>query len=433
MIIDEQSIQHYLREHEIVLNHHGKRKPLAALTPFFYDSKLENELGTVVESIVRLHEFVAKNYEVFRDFLGYSSELDNLLVDSPTFNTNIPIARADIFLTNEGAKVVEVNCQTPGGNEDSFALEQLFERNFQLEEGEHSCGDRIQAALEVILNSYIEQSRFKGIEIKENPRIVLIEQRKDIEILLGRFSVFLNRARELGFDCDLYPAEEISFTSSKMIAGGKPVDIAYVRIITDSLDSAQDIGRFDFARRLNDSETAIVLPISAKKADSKKTLVLFSDPRYKKLFPEYLHRDLDLISGYIPKTLDLSRPDHYSDLPRRLLSQKNQWVIKKANSATSEGVYLGSGVDKEHWRKIVEVAINGDWIAQERLELPQIPVRYHNPKTSSTHIADLVYNVCPYSFGGRFNGFYVRASVDDLTSAKTGSDYTILPCFKREN
>ncbi|PIN73403.1 hypothetical protein COV20_04205 [Candidatus Woesearchaeota archaeon CG10_big_fil_rev_8_21_14_0_10_45_16] len=430
MDIQPGQVARYIAEHDQILDPHGTRVPKIPLTPYFIEQPFLEEVAVMVGAFTRLHEHVAQKYGTFREILGYEEYLDRLLQGSPTFALNTALTRLDVFPTDEGLKVVEVNCQSPGGNEDSAALETLFKKHFAIE-GEQ-LPDRIGTALDAIVGCYHEQISLKGGAEIDKPSIALIEKRKDISSLMGRFAVFIDRARELGHPCEIAAPEDLTFHGKEVRLDGKAVDIIYNRLITDEIAHEPKVGGYDFARRLNDSEAAVVLPFSAKRADSKRMLTFLSDPRYRSLFPTELQKDLHITSKYIPETVILATPDDADGLIRRLKREQDGWVLKAANSVASQAVYLGSDMTPADWQLAIDRAVGKDWVAQRRIPLPRMPVTFYDQRTKSQRTTQMVYNVCPFTFGGKFTGaFYVRASQDNLTSAKSGTAYTILPCFEK--
>ncbi|MBU0456563.1 MAG: hypothetical protein ABH824_00870 [Nanoarchaeota archaeon] len=428
----DHSFKQFIQEHDTVLDPLGRRVAKVPLTPFFYSEELVTKINLIAQSYFKLLEHLSKNYETFKDFIGYDSDLEKLLSKCPDYDENIPLARLDIFLTEkEGIKIVEANCETPGGNEESYHLEKIFKKKFPELVGSAHSEDRLSLVLETLIHNYQQQMIKKGLqgEIKEKPRIILLEWENDITRIRGEFDVFLDYARNQGFECDIVPPQRISFGNYAQL-DGKPVDLFYRRFLLNSLPKMMKVG-YDFAMKINDSKTPIINPFSSNKANSKKTQILFSDQNYEHLFPEELKTDLELVRKYIPITIDISNHSNLFGIKEQLKKEKDSWVIKGSNSYSSVDVFIGIDINPTKWDELVEKTVGNDFIAQRKIELPRINVKMYDSRKNENHQMDLVYNVNPYILDGKFSGFYVRASEDNLTSFKVGLMATVLPCYKK--
>jgi hypothetical protein len=92
-------------------------------------------------------------------------------------------------------------------------------------------------------------------------------------------------------------------------------------------------------------------------------------------------------------------------------------------------VYIGEDLDTSTWREVVDRSLEGDWIAQARIALPELELEYL--EDDQIKRAKCIYNVNPYIYDGKLGGFLNRASTDKLTSFKSGQIATIMPCFER--
>ncbi len=424
------NFENYVREHDAVLDMLGTRVAKIPLSPFFYQRTLVDETRPTVEAYSRLLEHIAGDYGTFREHLGYEPELDQLLAGAPSYPHNVPIGRIDLFLTEDGPRIVEVNTESAGGIEENSYLEELFLRHFPEAVSGYKAHARLSQGINALVSSYQEQKRAKGREgeIVEKPRIVLFKAAKEIKRIRGEVEVFRIAAQQLGYDCEILPLESATFRDGHLYAQGRVVDLVYRRFILDRLPEEHPEG-FDFARRLNDSSVALVNPVASKRVSSKRVQVLLSDPAYERLFPPRLLQDLKRVRKNIPRTRDLSRPDSTERLLREMLKDRERLVIKAANSFASKAVFIGSDISPEEWERVAKEAVGADFILQERINLPRVQVAVL--EEGSRLEQEMIFNVCPYMFRGEFGGFYVRASDDNLTSFKEGSLATVLPCFER--
>ena len=327
--------------------------------------------------------------------------------------------------------MVETNCDSPGGNEESYHLEKIFATYFPNAINGAKTEHRIDNALEALMISYQQQKQQKGLtDIKDKPRIALIEWEEDIKRIKGELDVFINEARKRGYDCDLITPQSIEFRNNEAYNDNRPIDLIYRRIVLQSLPSHMPDG-YDFARRLNDCKTAVVNPLSSKKGSSKQIMVLLTDEIFQDRFPDDLSESLDIVRKVIPKTKSLKFLGEQSEFLKEVQRNRTEYVLKEANSYSSMGVFIGADLTQDEWDFRMKQSLGKDFVVQEKIDLPSMRINMYDQRNHRQISEDLIYNINPYIFLGKFAGFYFRASQDNLTSFKRGLKATVLPCFQQ--
>ena len=420
----------YVEKH---LNPLGIRKATLSLTPFVYSPDLQQEVKEISISYAKILEYLFQQYpedERIREVLGYSGELESHLREMTVYPRNMALARLDIFRTVDGLRMVESNTETPGGNEECTALETGYLDVMGLE-GVRQL-DRLEVVFNTLIDHYKVQMEYKGIPVKEKPTVNLITWDWDIERIRGEYDVLINTIRDKGCKCDIIDPNKLVFEGRDAINPemGEKVDLFYRRFTSDELPKHAEYG-FGLAKKLNDSGAAVVNPFCTKRVDSKNIMVLVKDESYGPVFSSELHPHVERIRGILPWTRKIGEEIEVDGEPRNgyefLLEERERLVIKEANSYSSVGVFIGEDKDEEEWNQIVDMALGGDFIVQEKINLPTMPVRLFDGENEFTK--ELIYNVNPYMFNGDFGGIYVRASTDKLTSFKVGHLSTVLPAF----
>jgi hypothetical protein len=415
------------------LNPLGIRKATLTLTPYVLRKEFHDRLARLSVSYARILEDVFQRYsedERIRDVLGYGGELEELLGDMTVYPRNMALARLDMFDTGDGLFMVESNTETPGGNEECTALEEGFQRFFPGEGGRRL--DRLATVLETLMDHYRVQMGHKGLAAKEKPVINLITWDWDIQRIRGEYDVLIDYVRGKGCRCDIIDPNKIVFEGGDAINPemGERVDLFYRRFTTDELPKHARDG-FDLARHLDGSSAAVVNPFCTKRVDSKNIMVLVKDGSFEGIFSEEVLADVRLVREILPWTRrvagEIEVDGRSVDGREYLLREKDRLVVKEANSYSSVGVFIGEDHEPDEWAGVVDRALGGDFIVQEKIALPTLPVRLYDGVKESTQ--DLIYNVNPYMFNGDFGGIYVRASSDKLTSFKVGGVATVLPVF----
>ena len=87
---------------------------------------------------------------------------------------------------------------------------------------------------------------------------------------------------------------------------------------------------------------------------------IISNPRFAYLFDA---TDLELLRQYVP----WSRNARFLSAPRleAVRGERECYVLKRGLDTRGLGVVVGKGVDQEHWKAAVDVAVEEAWLVQE--------------------------------------------------------------------
>ncbi len=418
-----------------VLDPDGCRTSKLCLEPFVYDGDLQVKMERVTRAYANLLEFVFHNFPTngkIQEVLAYPSDLENFINSLNIYEKNLAAARVDIFLTSSGMKMVESNCEIPGGNEESFYLEREFLRVLQPEGLE--MVPRMQIVYDTLMRYYDIQAKHFGLPKRDRLNILLCQWQSEIERIRGEYNILIDFIKERGHACDVIDPNRVEIRDGMAFdPAGDRVDLIYRRFTADELPRFAE-RKWQMAIDWDKAAVAVVNPFCTKRVDSKNIMVLFKDEAYSDVFPEELAEDLQVVREIIPWTkkiqdrLILADGREVEARPY-LLEAREGLVIKHANAYSSSAVYIGEDAEPEKWREIVDESLKGDWIVQERIELPEMDIPYW--EDGEVKNARCIYNVNPYIYDGKFGGFLTRASTDKLTSFTKGTIAAIVPCFKK--
>jgi hypothetical protein len=426
--------EEYFEKTSNVLNPHGGRSAKLCLTPFYYDQNFWDKMDRITRAYARLLEFVFKQFPVsdrIQNVLDYPGDLEKYLRSLNIYSRNMAAARIDIFLTKDGIRMVESNCEIPGGSEESFFLETEYMKIFQPERVEQI--PRLEIVYNTLMHHYQIQAEAKGFPLKDKLNIYLIQWQSEIDRIQGEYAILIDYIQSKGHRCDVIDPNSLKIEDNSIkTPDGQVVDLIYRRFTADELPKYAERS-WRMAIDLNNADVAIVNPFCTKRVDSKNIMVLFKDDQYGDIFPGELRPDLDIVREIIPWTKKIEKKmilDGKEIVTKDyLLSNREKLVIKHANAYSSMAVFIGDDCDEKKWKGIVSEAMKGDWIVQEIIDLPEREIEYwENNKVKK---AKCIYNVNPYMYDGKLGGFYVRASTDRLTSFKVGEIATVMPCFKK--
>ena len=365
--------------------------------------------------------------------LEYPPDLENYLNSLNVYEQNLAAARIDIFVTkNDCLKMVESNCEIPGANEESYFLEQHFLKIYQPKGLE--AMPRMEIVYNTLMHYYEIQAKYFKLPKKESLNIYLSQWQSEINRILGEYDIIMDYIRKKGHKCGILDPNKIKIKDNKAYdLNGERIDLIYRRFTADELPLYAE-KKWQMAIDWDKAEVAVVNPFCTKRVDSKNIMVLFKDDDYEDVFHENLKDDLAIVREIIPWTKKIKarlilKNGKEVDAREFLIREKDNLVIKHANAYSSSAVYIGDDTDNEKWEQVVEESLKGDWVVQERIDLPEIELEYWEDNRIKT--VKCIYNVNPYIYDGKLGGFLNRASTDKLTSFKSGEIAAIMPCFQR--
>jgi hypothetical protein len=287
---------------------------------------------------------------------------------------------------------------------------------------------------DTLMSHYQTQAEVFDLPRKDSLVIYLCQWQPEIERIRGEYDVLINFIRERGHVSDVVDPNRIEIRDGKAFApNGDRIDLIYRRFTSDEVPRYAERS-WQMAIDWDRAAVAVVNPFCTKRVDSKNIMVLFKDEDYEDVFPEGLKSDLETVRRIIPWTKKIKNrlvlaDGREVDAKPFLTSEKDDLVIKHANAYSSAAVYIGEDVAEEEWHAVVDEALEGDWIVQEKIELPEMDLEYWEHGELKT--ARCIYNVNPYIYDGHLGGFLARASTDKLTSFKSGEIAAVVPCFER--
>ena len=418
-----------------VLDPTGQRTAKVCLTPYMYDNALWERMKRITEAYANLLEFVFREYPTnlkIQEVLEYPEDLERYLSALNIYEKNLAAARIDIFVTGDGLKMCESNCEIPGANEESYFLEQKYLEIFDPQ----GCKavERMQIVYDTLMSHYEIQAAYFNMAAKDSLNIYLTQWQSEIDRILGEYDIIMDFIRQRGHTCGVIDPNEVVIRDNMAFApDGKRIDMIYRRFTADELPKFAKKS-WQMAIDWDKAAVAVVNPFCTKRVDSKNIMVLFKDEEYEDVFPAHLRDDLAVVREIIPWTKKI-KPQMIDpsgvtvEAVDFLNADKDNLVIKHANAYASSAVFLGDDMDEDGWREVVTRSLEGDWIAQARIELPELELEYFEDGVVKN--IKCIYNVNPYIYNGKLGGFLNRASTDKLTSFKSGEIATIMPCFER--
>lgn len=280
------------------------------------------------------------------------------------------IARADVFRTDAGLAVAELNCDTPTGSPEAVVLGALARAERPGLDDPNECLEPAFAAMversaTALVGASLERSvgLVYPTELTEDLSLVRLYKRwleaAGWEVALG--SPYNLRESEDGgvalFDVPVsvlvrhYKTDWWSERASAWSDEDVPDDQPLTRPLRAVL-RAQAEGR-----------VAVVNPFGAVLAQNKRLFAFLW---------EHLHRltvdAQEIVRELVPLTHRLEALH-----PAMLEAERDDWVLKSDYGAEGEEVVIGRDTEPGEWRATLDHARQGRWVAQRRFEVHREP------------------------------------------------------------
>lgn len=304
------------------------------------------------------------------------------------------IARADVFVTDRGIQIAELNCDTPTGEAEAVVLSALAaESRPGAVDPNRELGERFCELCELLLKRLVDEPAAEAVglvyptEFTEDLSVIRLYRRwleeRELEVLLG--SPYNLRARRDGltlFDRPFslmlrhYKTDWWSERSSVW----DDENIADADALTGPLGAALSAS---IERRV-----AVVNPFGAVIPQNKRSMAFMWER-----FDDFSPRAREIIKAHIPESARLETLSH-----DRLIAEREGWVIKSDYGAEGDEVIIGRHATDADWRAALAHAKPGRWIAQ----------RYFHARENERGEA---VNHGVYLVAGEATGLYARVQV----------------------
>ncbi len=276
------------------------------------------------------------------------------------------IARADVFVTNDGLQIAELNCDTPTGEAEAVVLGRLLVRPGTIDPNRNLAA-RFATVAEALAGNVLSES------VSQNPRRAAIVYPTELPEDLSLVRLYRGIFEERGWDVVLGSPYNLSFDeSSGLLLFDEPVSLVLRHYKTDwwgERQSAWDDEELLDVRPLDEpleavlramlaGSAAIVNPFGAVVPQNKRAMAFMWEAIHR-----FSQRSAEAIRAYVPVTRRLE-----AFHKEQLLAQKDDWVLKSDYGAEGEEVILGRAVTNDEWIASLAHARQGRWIVQRHFE-----------------------------------------------------------------
>jgi hypothetical protein len=371
-------------------------RPRFRKEPVFVTREQQRALYRAAEDVAAVYNelclTVSDHPELLDDFFGLTPVQKAMWLASTSLWHGI--ARADVFMTDDGLAFAELNCDTPTGEAEAVCLNAIVA-------GDHAGATDPNTSLEPRFVAMVLALAARELTSGPPRRVGLVyptEMTDDLSLVRLYKSWFEARGYEvvLGSPYNLSSGPDVD---GEVRLFDVPISIMLrhyktdwwgerVPAWTDAVIGDAEPLHGPLRTALEGSafgRCSIVNPFGAVLPQNKRAMAFMWEHIHR-----FSSRSAEIIEKHIPVTSRLETMHS-----EQLLAQQAEWVIKSAYGAEGDEVVIGRRVTPEIWRASLAAARPGHWIAQRYFAA-------HTTRDSETT------NYGVFLIAGEAAGLYVR-------------------------
>ncbi len=259
---------------------------------------------------------------------------------------------------------------------------------------------------------YLKLSR-NGLTNDETKHLVVIEEMVANRVTPRTMTLndlYKGKAEAL---CD---PRNLVYTEGKLYYHKEKIDLIYRRATTIRLvEEAEHIQ--DFIQAYKDGAVCVVGGMVSQMIHDKKIFAVLHDT--EKL-PFLDVEELEFIKRHVPYTAILHQSD--SELIEKVIGNKDSMVLKPFDQYAAHGVHIGRDFDSTEWKRLVEKAVQDNYLVQEF----SVPLQIEMPTIQGDTLIFEKYNCLLglFMYNQQFKGIYSRAGRRNII-ASIAESFTI--------
>lgn len=335
------------------------------------------------------------------------------LVDAAGGGPLTPLARADLYRTADGFRLLEHNITSALGGFENAEINRAMLRHPALAGfvAEHRLGyvDTLRAMVDTMFAEH-------GLDAAAGPRVALLDSPGSFPTFGPRLEVMARLLVAWGIDAVPGHLGQLTERAGRLLLAGRPVDAVFryylVEEVTGEADAAL-VARVERAARAG--AVALTSRLDAEAYGNKGALAMLSDDRHAAAFTS---AERACVERVLPWTRPLRRTGtswygERVDLVRFALAHREVLVLKPTNEHGGSGIVPGWTVGDAEWAARLAEAAGRPYVLQRRVR--PAPEPFADPSGRRDLVLNWgVFLVDPAATGiaDGFGGCIVRGSPD---------------------
>ncbi len=359
-----------------------------------------------------------------QDYLGLTEDERRLIKTDPKFKGVSRLSRLDSFLTDDALSFVELNAETPAGvayadvaSEIFLTLDVMkqFQNKFKI-----SRLDGLKHLLRVLLSAHAE---FSGNGKK--PQIAIVDYKglptaREFELIQDYFE-------RQGYKTIIADPRELEFSKGRLCKDGFDIDLVYKRVLVNEFLEKKDECN-NLLQAYESQAICMVNSFRGKLVHKKLLFGLLTDEQFSDFFTP---REHELITKHVPWTrrVEERNTEHYGkkvDLLKFTREYRDQLVLKPNDDYGGRGIYIGWESSESEWDAAISIALEGDYLVQERVKTSRQVFPYIKDDGDVEFIEQLI-DLDPLLYDGKVGSAFTRLSGSALANVTAGGG--MVPVF----
>ena len=393
--------------------YHGRCVSTLYIPKIFTEEDIAN-FKQLIKVLYGIFDKVIAQYikdSVYRSLFAFPKELEDFILRTPQYRSNIPIARIDIFYNEETKDFKFCEFNTDG----SSAMNEDRELNhaLKLTLGYQKLAQSYQIQTLELFDSWVETSLRiyqETNDAKEHPYVAIVDFMESATN--NEFEIFADCYRSHGAECEICEIRELKFQNGKLYGkGGRPIDMIYRRAVTsDVIKYYEEVA--DFIAAVKARAVCLIGDFTTQIAHNKVLYQILHHPMTQEFLSE---EERAYVKAHVPYTA-LMTADY---LPYdKMIANKDNYIIKPLDSYGSKGVFAGVEFENtDEWKKMVDTHRKEGYLVQEFC-MPYQTKNIDFSKGADTDFIDVSNLTGLFVYDGEFQGIYSRVSRGKIISTQ---------------
>ena len=323
----------------------------------------------VAEAVAEVYNelclLVADEPELLDSFFGLSPYQKAMwMASQPLWHA---LARADVFVTDEGLQIAELNCDTPTGEAEAIVLGPLAARA-GTSDPNRDLAARFGEITEMFAKAMLAKGGPRPAGAPAPPRRAGIVYPTELPEDLSLVRLYRKIFEERGWEIVLGSPYNLTHDERGLVLFDEPISLMLRHYKTDwwgERQSAWDDEELLDPQPLEeplesvlaamlDARVAVVNPFGAVVPQNKRSMALMWEQIHR-----FSRRSQETIRAHVPVTRRLE-----AFHKEQLAAQKDDWVLKSDYGAEGDEVVIGKNVTAAIWEQSLAHARKNRWIVQ---------------------------------------------------------------------
>ncbi len=364
---------------------------------YFYSKKEFDNYSKIAKTLMNITKKVINNYienEEYRKLFEFPEKLEELILHDPGYDIAVPICRYDMFYDDEDDFMfLEFNTDgTAAMNEDKIIGKNLINSKAMKEFNKKHNAKTID-----LFTPWVK----KSTEIYENkynekPNIAIVDF---LELATtADFKIFKDYYNDAGYNCEICDIRDLTYENGHLMYKDYRIDLIYRRFVAMEFMKHYD-ELTSFIKAYLDNAFMMLGSFRTHIMHEKRTFKVLHDEMTFEILND---EEIEFIKNHIPFTAMLN-----SKVAEKIKQHKDEYIIKPVDGYMSSGVAPGKKYEQEEWNKIVDEALNEEYIYQKFYNSK--PLRFVEfDESGKAELENYGAVIGLYIFKEEFEGLYVR-------------------------